>query len=322
MRRTLIFPARGSLLVDAQDFAILTHLFQEPRASYGELGGRVGLSANAVKARLRRLGSEGVLQGVQASPRPDLLGLRTGFLVFTGIDDLDEREDEILQALPEVPGVRAADVAVDHAVYVSIAFRDDADWERIERAAISLVGKPPARHVKGPPAERAEPLAPADVRILRALLPDGRQAVKDLAARAGLTFKPLKKRLDALLRTGRVQIQPVLSATEASGAVLFRILLLPREGVEPSALARLLPHDAIVTVDGPLLSAYLQRPTLREARAVAKALRGADGVERAFFQLATRRASTAWMDEALARVLEAPVPPPAPAPVPLARAGR
>lgn len=309
--------------MDAQDFAILTRLFREPRASYGELGHHVGLSANAVKARLRRLASEGVLQGVQASPRPDVLGLRTGFLLFTGIDDLDEREDEILQALPEVPGVRAADVAVDHSVYVSVAFHDEADWERIERAAVSLVGKPPARCIVGPPTGAGEALSAADLRIMRALLPDGRQAVKDLAARAGLTFKPLKKRLDALLRTGRLQIQPVLSATEASGSVLFRLLLLPREGIEPAALARALPADAIVSVEGPLLSAYLQRPTLREARAVAKALRGADGVERAFFQVATRRASTGWVDEALARILETPPKGvPAAPPVPLARAPR
>src|SRR3546814_20640404 len=50
----------------------------------------------------------------------------------------------------EVPGVRYTDVGLDHSVYVWLLYRDDDDWERIERAVISLVGKPPATLIRAP----------------------------------------------------------------------------------------------------------------------------------------------------------------------------
>lgn len=176
---------RVGQIMDTLDFALLAALGRQPRASYEELGASVDLSANAVKSRLRRLGADGVLQGVLASPRPALLGLTEGLLLFTGVEDLDEREDELLAGLAEVPGVRFADAAHDHSVWVWTMQRDEADAERIERAAISLVGKPPARRTPTGAPEPATELAPADWRILRALQPDARAPAKELAARAG-----------------------------------------------------------------------------------------------------------------------------------------
>lgn len=299
--------------MDALDFALLAALSRDPRRTYGELGESVGLTANAAKARVHRLRDDGVLQGFAALPRPSLLGLHEGLLLFTGLDDLDEREDEVLRGLAEVPGVRAADAAVDHALWVWLLYRDDADWERIERAAISLAGKPPARRVRSEPAAPGRALQPGDWRVVRALQHDGRAQAKDLARLSGLTFKPLKRRLDALLRAGDVRIRPVVSAAEARGAVLFRVILF----LEPDAPAPALPHDAILEQDAPgVLSLLLQRPSLRDARALARALRALPGVERAHLQIATRRASLAWLDDAVARLT---APAPAVAPVPMAR---
>lgn len=49
--------------VDALDLAILDHLDAEGRATYGEIGQEVGLSAPAVKRRIDRLEREGVIVG-------------------------------------------------------------------------------------------------------------------------------------------------------------------------------------------------------------------------------------------------------------------
>lgn len=315
-------------LVDALDFGLLHELFRDPRASYDALGARVGLSGNAVKARLRRMESEGVLKGFLALPEPGLLGLREGLLVFSGVEDLDEREEEVLGGLADVPGVRAAEASMDHSVYVWVLHRDEEDWERIERAAISLTGRPPAWRVasEAPPADDARP-APADLRILRALLADGRRSAKSLARAAGLTFKPLKRRLAALLRDGRVRIEPTLSPAEAHGVVLFRVLLLLAPDADLAATRRLLPADAVATVEaGRVVSVLLQRPNLRAAREMLRALRALPGVEHAFLQVATHRASCGWLEEALARRLEAvaarPDRPAAEPPVPVPRSGR
>lgn len=304
--------------MDALDFSLLTALARTPRATYGELGVRLGLTANAVKARVARLLSTGVLQGFAALPDPAALGMREGLLHFTGVDDLDEREDEILRGLAEVPGVRFADASHDHSVWAWVLSRDDEDFERIERAAISLVGKPPADRIVGPASVPERALSPQDWKVIRALQPDGRAHAKDLTARASLSFKPLKRRLDALLAKGDVRVVPVVSPAEAAGAVLFRVVLF----LAPGTPAPALPSDALVSLEAPgVVTVLLQRPTLRAAREAHRALATLPGVTRAHLQIATRRASLAWLDEALLR-RSAPTPAaPAPplAPVPRAR---
>ena len=311
--------------MDASDFALLDALARAPRATYGELGVRVGLSPNAVKARVHKMQAEGVLQGFAALPRPSLLGLREGLILFTGVDDLDEREDELLHGLAEVPGVRFIDTALDHSVWVWILYRDEADWERIERAAVSLVGKPPARAARDDATRPPRALAAADWKVVRALQPDGRAHAKDLGGRAGLTFKPLKRRLETLLRAGDVRVAPVVSPADAAGAVLFRVIAFLQPGARPPDVA-----GAIVTIEAPgVVSVLAQRATLREARALQRAMARLPGVERAHLQVATRRMALGWLDEALARAAAsrpsedadaAAAPAPAAAPVPLPQA--
>lgn len=303
--------------MDAVDFGLVSALARAPRSTYGELGVRVGLSANAVKARVHRLQTDGVLQGFAALPRPSLLGYQEGLLMFAAIEDLDEREDEVLRGLAEVPGVRFIDTALDHSVWVWLLYRDDTDFERIERAAISLVGKPPARTVRDDATfgEAPRTLAPSDWKVLRALQPDGRAPAKDLASRAGLTFKPLKRRLDALLRSGDVRVVPVVSPADASGAMLFRVVAFLRPG-----RSTLDVPDAVVAREAPgVVTVLAQRANLREARALHRRVAQMDGVERAHLQIATRRMALGWLDDALARAATAPVAAPTPVPLPKAR---
>ena len=54
------------MLRDDLDRQIIALLVENARASYGEIGGRVGLSAPAVKRRVDRLVAEGVITGFGA----------------------------------------------------------------------------------------------------------------------------------------------------------------------------------------------------------------------------------------------------------------
>lgn len=292
--------------MDAQDLAILAAFAREPRATYGDVGTRVGLSGNAVKARVRRMTDEGVLRGFPAIPDASVLGLAEGLLVFTGVEDLDEREEEILRSLPDAAGVVFVDVAMDHAVYVWTLHDGAADLDRIERAAISLIGKPPTHRVLGEPTPA--PVQSPDWRVARALLPDARASLKDLATASGLSLKTLKRRLGAILRSGAVRIEPVLSGTEASGALLFRVIAVLADEHAPAPDA--LPADAIVTraASGRVLVMDLQRATPHDAQAELRRVKSIAGVERAFLQVATRRRFAAWLDEALAARVAAATP--------------
>jgi DNA-binding Lrp family transcriptional regulator len=308
--------------VDRLDVAILAHLFRDPRVGYAELGKSVGLSANAAKARVGRMQRTGVLRGFAASPDPALLGMADGLLVFSHVDDLDERESDILASLPDVPGVRFVDVTLDGSVHVWLQHKDDADWERIERAAVSLVGKPPALAVKDAPRASAAEPAPTDWRLMRALLPDARATMKTVAQRSGLSFKTARRRLAALVSSGLLRIEPVLSPSDASGLVLFDLSVVLAPGATPGDLLRLLPDTAFAqTFPGSrLVVLHAARETLREAQRDFRAVKASPLVERVIFSISTRRRADAWLDEVLAAHTQPRrAAPRAPLPVPRAK---
>jgi DNA-binding Lrp family transcriptional regulator len=263
--------------VDARDVQLLEVLAREPRAPAERAGAALGLSGSAVKARLARMRGEGALQGFVATPRAALLGMRVGLLVFEGVHDAPERDDELLRGLPEVPGVRFADVGPD-AVHLRLLFTDEADWERIERATISLVGKPPS-HRAQEPAQPEAALAPADVRLADALLGDARRSLVEVVDASGLSAKTARKRLDAMMARGDLRLDPVVSPAEASGVALCGV--------------------AIQRGDGSLGQALVAGATPREALARAAALRAQPGVERVFPLVAARRAAEGWLRDAL-----------------------
>lgn len=305
--------------MDRLDVQVLSALVRDPRASYAELGVQVGLTANAIKARVKRLREDGVLQGVAASPAPHVLGMGEGLLVFTEVPDLADREEDILRTLPDAPGVRFVDVSIDGTVLVWAYATDDADWERVERAAVSVLGKPPANATFRPCAAPAE-AAPSDWRLLRALLPDARASMGDLARRSGLSVKTVQRRLGALLHTGRLRLEPVLSPSEASGLVLYSLHVTLRPGASVDDVLRLLPPGAVAQQSGTVLTLHAARATLREAQADHRAARRSPAIERVVFTIATRRRADAWLDDALAARLQTPpTAPPVPVPVPLTR---
>lgn len=300
--------------MDGTDVAILSHLFRDARAAHGDVANSVGLSASAVAARIKKLEDSGVLRGFAASPAPQLLGLTEGLLVYQNVDDLDEREADVLASLPDVSGVRFVDVTIDRAVHVTLLFRDDADWERIERASSLLVGKPPAFAIK---AERVEPgaLRAPDWRILRALVPDARLSLKDLSARTGISFKTLKKRLFTLRSSGSLRLEPVLSPAEASGLVLFSMSIQLRASARLEEVLDVLPQ-AVIVQQNAFLTIHVARATLREAQEDVRRVKATGAVDRVLFTIATRRRADAWMDEAIVTLQKAPE---APLAVPLPR---
>jgi len=93
-----------STVLDARDLEILAVLQEDARATYAEVGRRVGLAASSVHDRVRKLERMGAIQGYRAILDPRAVGLDvTGLVAVTPLDptqpdDLPDR----LRAFPEV----------------------------------------------------------------------------------------------------------------------------------------------------------------------------------------------------------------------------
>lgn len=307
--------------MDAVDFRILAHLFRDARVPFETIGKAVGLSGNAVKARVHKMEEEGVLRGFLATPDPMLFGYRTAVMVWSHVDELDTREQEILEGIRELGAVRWVDVTLDGSLVLVALYKDASEYDRLERAGASLLGKGPTFSVTcTEQATSLKELTLLDWKIVRALRRDGRKTLKDVVDETGASFKTVKKRMEKLLESEALWIMPNVSTSEATGLVLFDLFVWLDDPKRRQEVLALLPKDAVAfPIETPKagLGIHLHRENLRAAQADFRKVKSAPGVERAVHVIATRHTFDQWLDariEAAIRDLERARRPATPAP--------
>ena len=117
--------------IDAVDREILTLLVEDGRRTFGDIAGRVGLTAPSVKRRVDRLRASGALEGFTAVVDHGALGWDTEALVelfFQPGTTLDEVA-ETLRGHPEV--AEAWSVTGEADALARVRTKDNADLERL-----------------------------------------------------------------------------------------------------------------------------------------------------------------------------------------------
>jgi Lrp/AsnC family leucine-responsive transcriptional regulator len=93
------------MTLDDIDWAILGELQRDGRTGFRELGRRVGLSAPAVTARVRRLEEAGIITGYRAVVDPDALGVDVLAFVRMSVPDHPDADDDVISAAAEIPEI-------------------------------------------------------------------------------------------------------------------------------------------------------------------------------------------------------------------------
>jgi Lrp/AsnC family leucine-responsive transcriptional regulator len=90
---------------DERDLEIIAALQEDARATYADIGRRVGLAASSVHERVRKLERSGVIRGYRAVVDPEALGLFVTALIAvtpldpTQPDDLPERIADVAEVV-------------------------------------------------------------------------------------------------------------------------------------------------------------------------------------------------------------------------------
>ncbi len=134
--------------LDKYDFAILGVLQLDARASLQDISARVGLSTTPCWARIKKMESEGVIQGYTVRIDPAAIGYTETVIVQV---TLESHNDETLQAfgkaLEDIPEVLEAYlISGDYDYHIRIAVRDTRDYERLLRERLYRI--PGIRHSK------------------------------------------------------------------------------------------------------------------------------------------------------------------------------
>ena len=132
--------------LDKYDIAILAVLREDARASLQDISARVGLSTTPCWNRIKRMETDGVIQGYTVRIAPAAIGFSETVIVQVTLDS--HSEDTLaafgreLEAIPEV--LEAYLVSGDYDYYIRIAVKDTRDYERLLREKLYRI--PGIRH--------------------------------------------------------------------------------------------------------------------------------------------------------------------------------
>jgi len=131
---------------DKFDLAILAVLQRDARASLQDISAAVGLSTTPCWTRIKKMESEGVIQGYTVRIDPVAVGFAESVIVQVTLEShSDETLVEFGRMLEEIPEViEAYLVSGDYDYYIRIAVRDTRDYERLLREKLYRI--PGIRH--------------------------------------------------------------------------------------------------------------------------------------------------------------------------------
>ncbi len=126
--------------LDTTDERILRLLVRDARATYTQLGTAVGLSANAVAQRMRRLEAHGLIRGYQAVLDPGLSepGVSAVVQVQTSVGADRAAIETALEAMPAVAEVLDLAGSVDYELRLRCT--DSDDLYRVVQSVRALPG--------------------------------------------------------------------------------------------------------------------------------------------------------------------------------------
>jgi Lrp/AsnC family leucine-responsive transcriptional regulator len=120
-------------VLDAKDLDIVAALQDDARATFAEVGKRVGLSASAVHDRVRKLEQAAVIRGYRAILDPEAVGLGITALVAATPFDPGQADDlpERVADFPEVEDCYS--VAGEASYILKVRTRSTGDLEDLIR---------------------------------------------------------------------------------------------------------------------------------------------------------------------------------------------
>ena len=136
------------MALDKFDLGILAVLQQDARASLQEVSSRVGLTSTPCWTRIKKMESDGVIQGYTVRLDPAAIGFTETVIVQITLENHHEETlKEFGKALEEIPEVLEAYlVSGDYDYHIRIAVRDTRDYERLLRERLYRI--PGIRHTK------------------------------------------------------------------------------------------------------------------------------------------------------------------------------
>ena len=257
--------------MDSKDFQLLVGLYGNARQSYQSLGRRVSLSAPAVRDRLNRLRSKGILQGFMLVIDSSVFD-RDDLLLFFH-DNFSRKSVLAAFAAPDVSWVAWK---VDGRITLRL-------WTKNEREAIDnllkILGVRPSMRALTARKKRRPPLYITDLLIMDALVDDPKVPFGGLLKYTGLSPKTVRKRLNRLLETKTISVDPILGALTDSCALIYPMVVAGK--ISMDEVRRVMGESAQThhTLQPPTKHVLCRASSLAEVITKTRAMENVQGIK-------------------------------------------
>ncbi len=257
--------------MDSKDFKLLVGLYGNARQSYQSLGRRVSLSAPAVRDRLNRLKSKGVLQGFMLVIDSSVFDRDDLLLFFHG--NFSRKSALAAFAAPDISWVAWK---VDGRITLRL-------WTKNGREATDnltkILGVKPSMRAFTPRKRGRAPLSKSDLLIIDALVDEPKVPFGELLKSTGLSPKTLRKRLNLLLDTKTISIDPLLGALTDSGDLIYPLVVAGRVSLDE--IRRIMGESAQThhTLQPPMKHVLCRANSLAEVITKTRVLENVQGIK-------------------------------------------
>jgi DNA-binding Lrp family transcriptional regulator len=257
--------------VDSKDFQLLVGLYGSARQSYQSLGKRVSLSAPAVRDRLNRLRSNGILQGFMLVIDSSVFD-RDDLLLFFH-DNFSRKSVLAAFAAPDVSWVAWK---VDGRITLRL-------WTKNEREATDnlskILGVRPSMRALTARKKRRAALSITDLLIMDALVDDPKVPFGGLLNYTGLSPKIVRKHLNRLLETKTISVDPILGALTDSGALIYPMVVAGK--ISMDEVQRVMGESAQThhTFEPPMKHVLCRASSLAEVITKTRAMENVQGIK-------------------------------------------
>lgn len=257
--------------MDLKDFQLLVGLYGNARQSYQSLGRRVSLSAPAVRDRLNRLRSKGILQGFMLVIDSSVFD-RDDLLLFFH-DNFSRKSVLAAFAAPDVSWVAWK---VDGRITLRL-------WTKNEHEATDnlskILGVRPSMRALTARKKRRAPLSITDLLIMDALVDYPKVPFGGLLKYTGLSPKTVRKHLNRLLETKTITVDPILGALTDSGALIYPMVVAGK--ISMDEVRRVMGESAQThhTLEPPMKHVLCRASSLAEVITKTRAMENVQGIK-------------------------------------------
>jgi DNA-binding Lrp family transcriptional regulator len=202
----------------------LRELDKDCRTSYQDISRKIGITANAVRNRIKALEETGVIAAYRVIPSNAFLDADL-IIAFVSTDG-SEDPDDLLTAILDIPETNEAGRLICAAGNMYHLAADCIGITGLADYRTRIAGMPSVKNVeihtmvykKG----KRRDFTNLELRVLRWLLEDARMSISDLAEKAGLTARRVRSVIDKLMEDEVISIT-IRWALNAGGSIEFFI---------------------------------------------------------------------------------------------------